>query len=185
MHMNPTTQLQIGHLQNGSLALKALAVLTGTALLALSSYIEVPMLPVPMTLQTLAVTMIGALYGWRLGALTVMAWLGEAMLGLPVLAGGMGGLPYFLGPTAGYLAAFPLAAALTGWLVERGWNGHHLTKAFAAMLAGNALCLVLGAAWLALAFGPEKAILLGVAPFALGGLVKSALGAALLKALTR
>ncbi len=185
MHLNPTSQLQIGHLRNGTLALKALAILTGTALLTLSSYIAVPMLPVPMTLQTLAVTLIGALYGWRLGALTVLAWLGEAMLGLPVLAGGGAGLPVFLGPTAGYLAAFPFAAALTGWLAERGWNGHRPLLAFAAMLLANALCLALGSAWLALAVGPGKALLLGAVPFILGAIVKSALGAALLKSLTR
>ena len=185
MHMNDSTQLQIGHLQNGTLALKALAVLTGTVLLTLSSYIAVPMFPVPMTLQTLAVTMIGALYGWRLGALTVLAWLGEAILGMPVLAGGMGGLPALLGPTAGYLIAFPLAAALTGFLVERGWNGHRPLLAFAAMLLGNGLCLALGFAWLALAIGSRDAILLGVGPFVLGGLVKSLLGAALLKTLAR
>ncbi|MDR3528269.1 MAG: biotin transporter BioY [Rhizomicrobium sp.] len=185
MHLNPTSQLQIGHLKSGSLALKALAVLTGTALLTLSSYIAVPMLPVPMTLQTLAVTVIGALYGWRLGVLTVIAWLGEAMLGLPVLASGGAGLAPFVGPTAGYLAAFPLAAALTGWLAERGWNGHRPLLAFAAMLLGNALCLAFGSAWLTLAIGPVQALLLGTVPFLVGALVKSALGAALLKSLSR
>jgi len=184
--MQMTSQLQIGHLKSGSLALKALAVLTGTALLTLSSYIEVPMLPVPMTLQTLAVTLIGALYGWRLGALTVMAWLGEALLGLPVLAGDhLAGPLAFIGATAGYLAAFPLAAALTGGLAERGWNGHRPLLAFAAMLLGNGLCLGLGSAWLAPAIGPLQALLLGAVPFVLGAIVKSALGAALLKSLAR
>lgn len=170
-------------LQNTSLALRAAAVIAGTGILALSSYIEIPMLPVPMTLQTLAVTMIGALYGWRLGAATIVAWLVEGAAGLPVLAGGAAGLPYFLGPTAGYLLAFPLAAALVGWLTQRRLT--RFLPAFGAMLLGNALCLVLGGAWLAILMGPEKAVMLGIAPFVLGGIVKSALGAAMLKAVSR
>lgn len=171
---------------NSSLGMRALAVIGGTAILTLSSYIEVPMLPVPMTLQTLAVTMIGALFGWRLGAITVLAWLAEAFAGLPVLAGDhLAGPAAFMGATAGYLAAFPLAAALTGWLAEHGCNGRRPLLAFAAMLAGNALCLVLGGAWLSVLVGPAKAVALGVAPFVLGGIVKSALGAALLKAAGR
>ena len=172
-------------LQNGSAALRFGAIVAGTLVLALSSYISVPMIPVPMTMQTLAVTMIGALYGWRLGAATIVAWLIESAMGMPVLAGGMGGLHLFVGPTAGYLFAFPLAGALTGWLAERGWNGEHVVLAFAAMLLGNALCLALGAAWLAVLVGAEKAIVLGVVPFAIGGVVKSVLGAATLKALAR
>jgi biotin transport system substrate-specific component len=161
-----------------------IAVAAGTLLLALSSYVVVPMYPVPMTMQTFAVTLIGALYGWRLGAITVLAWLGEAALGLPVLAAGSGGLARFMGPTAGYLFAFPLAAALTGWLAERGWDGAHWPRAFAAMLFGNALCLALGGVWLAVMVGPEKALIAGVLPFVLGGILKSALGAAALKALS-
>lgn len=78
-------------LADRSIAFKALAVLIGTAFLAVSSWIEVPMFPVPVTMQTFAVTTVGALYGWRLGGLTVLAWLGEAMIGMPVLAGGAGG----------------------------------------------------------------------------------------------
>jgi len=164
------------------LAVQAAAVVLGTLVLALSSQISVPMVPVPVTMQTLAVTLIGAFYGWRLGAVTVIAWLSEAALGLPVLANGGGGLPYFLGPTGGYLFAFPVVAALTGWLAERGWNGGRPVLAFASMLAGNALCLGLGALWLASLIGPERALLAGVVPFLLGGVLKSALGAAILVA---
>src|SRR6478609_6204742 len=87
-------------------AIKAVFVLAGTLILALAS-------------QIFAVTMIGALYGWRLGAATVLAWLAEAAMGFPVLAGGAGGLAPFAGPTAGYLASFPVIAALVGWLAAR------------------------------------------------------------------
>lgn len=168
-----------------SLAWKTGAVLVGTLILALSSRVEVPMYPVPMTMQTLAVTMIGALYGWRLGAITVLAWLAQGALGLPVFAGGLGGIARFFGPTGGYLLAFPIVAALVGWLAERGWNGHRIGLAFAAMLMGNLLCLALGGAWLAVMIGAQKAFAAGVAPFLIGGALKSALGALALRATAR
>lgn len=167
------------------LAWKVGAVLLGTLVLTLSSYIEVPMVPVPMTMQTFAVTLIGALYGWKLGAITIVAWLFEGAVGAPVFAGGAAGLPHIIGPTGGYLLAFPVAGALMGWLAERGWNGDRVGLAFLAMLASNAVCLVLGAAWLASMIGPEKAIQLGVMPFIAGAVVKSCLGAAMLKSLAQ
>ena len=167
------------------LLMQAALLLTGTGVLALASQIAVPMVPVPITLQTLAITMIGVLYGWRLGALTVLAWLGEAMMGLPVLAGGSGGLAPFVGPTAGYLAAFPIIAALAGYLAEKGWTGTHVVKSFLAHLSANILSLAIGGAWLAYLIGVEKGLSLGVTPFILGAVLKSALAAALLMALAR
>ena len=104
---------------------------------------------------------------------------------MPVLAGGASGFLHFLGPTGGYLFAFPLCGALVGWLAERGWNGHHVGLAFLAALIGNAACLVLGAAWLAVMIGIEPAIVHGVLPFILGGVLKSALAAAVLGVLAR
>lgn len=168
-------------LEDRSRGVQFLAVVAGTAILALASRVDVPMVPVPVTLQTLAVTLIGALYGWRLGAVTVLAWLGQAAIGLPVLASGKFGLAPFVGPTAGYLFAFPLVAALTGWLAERGWTGERVVASFSAMLLGNALCLVLGFAWLATLIGPEKAFAVGVAPFLAGAVLKSAVGALALR----
>lgn len=173
------------NLQAQSLAWKAAAVAIGTVVLALASYIEVPLVPVPVNMQTLAVTLIGALYGWRLGALTVVAWLIEAAMGLPVLSGGAAGAQHFVGPTAGYLFAFPLVAAMTGWLAEKGWNGSRPLLAFVSMLAGNALCLALGGMWLAVVIGFDAALQAGVLPFLLGGALKSALAAALLLAFSR
>lgn len=168
-------------LQTRSLGWRVGAVVLGTLFLALSSYIEVPMVPVPVTMQTFAVTLIGALYGWRLGAITIAAWLVEGAVGFPVLAGGAAGASHFVGPTGGYLFAFPLVGALVGWLAERGWNGSRVLLAFAAMVLGNLACLVLGTAWLAVMIGLEQAITFGFLPFLVGGLLKSALGAATLK----
>jgi biotin transport system substrate-specific component len=164
-----------------SLVAKTVFVLAGTLILALASRISVPMVPVPITMQTFAITMIGALYGWRLGAVMVLAWLGEAAIGFPVLAGGAGGVAPFMGPTAGYLVSFPIIAALVGWLAERGWSGNRIVRSFIAHLSVNILCLAIGGAWLAALIGAEKGWLLGVAPFILGAVLKSALAAAVLK----
>ncbi len=172
-------------LRERPLAWQVGAVFLGTLILTLASWIEVPMIPVPMTMQTFAVALVGALYGWRLGGITVLAWLGEAAIGLPVLAGGAGGLPHFLGPTGGYLLAFPLVAMLVGWLVERGWGGGRPGHAFVAMMIAHALCLGLGAAWLSLLIGIESAIVHGVIPFLFGSVLKSALGAGALAVVAR
>ena len=108
----------------------------------------------------------------------MLAWLIEGALGAPVFAGGQAGVLLFVGPTAGYLVSFPLAAALVGYLVERGANGRRSLLAFAAFLAGNLLSLVMGSAWLATLIGVERGLALGFTPFILGALLKSALGAA-------
>jgi biotin transport system substrate-specific component len=171
-------------LANRPLLYKAIAVLIGTALLAVSSWISVPMIPVPVTMQTFAVTMVGALYGWRLGGITVIAWLLQSFVGLPVLADGTPGQIAFAGPTAGYLLSFPVVAAFVGFLAERGLTRNPFT-AFGVMLLGNALCLALGGAWLANMIGFEKAWVFGVAPFIIGGVLKSALAAATIEMLRR
>ncbi len=170
-------------LRERTLGVQIGAVLFGTALMTASSYVSVPMLPVPMTMQTLAATLIGALYGWRLGALTIAVWLLQGALGMPVFSNGGGGLPHLLGPTSGYLFGFVAAAALTGVLAERGWTGDRVALSFLSMLAGTALITLMGWLWLANLIGAEKAFWVGVAPFVLGGIVKSALGAAILKAM--
>lgn len=176
-----STPYSLLRLSERSLSVQVCAVLFGTALMTASSYVSVPMGAVPMTMQTLAATMIGALYGWRLGAITIAVWLMQGALGLPVFSNGTGGIARLTGPTAGYLFAFPIAAAVTGWLAEHGWTGDRIIRSFSAMLIGNTLCLVLGGAWLAGMIGIEKAFWAGVAPFVLGAIVKSALGSAILK----
>jgi biotin transport system substrate-specific component len=181
LHHHEETTFDPLRLGQRSLVVKAIFVLAGTLVLTLASWISVSMVPVPITMQTFAVTMIGALYGWRLGALTILAWLGEAMVGFPVLAGGAGGIAPFIGPTAGYLVSFPIMGVLVGWLAERGWSGDRVVRSFTAHLAANALGLAIGGAWLAMLIGAEKGWLLGVAPFILGAVLKSALAAAVLK----
>lgn len=172
-------------LESRSLIWQLGAVVFGTAFLALSSQISVPMIPVPVTMQTFAVCLIGAVYGPRLGAITICAWLIEGAAGLPVFASGTGGLARFLGSTGGYLLAFPIAGAVTGWLVAKGWNGQRMLLAFAAMMIGHAICLGVGAAWLATQIGFSAALIHGVVPFLVGSVLKSALGAAALKLIPR
>jgi biotin transport system substrate-specific component len=147
--------------------------------LAVASRVSIPVGPVPVTMQTLAVSLVGAILGWRLGAACVVVWLLAGAAGLPVLAGGSGGLAKFLGPSAGYLFAFPLAAAAIGWLVERGWDRGRLLRLFAVMLFGNGICLGVGALWLAHAIGLHPALMKGVIPFLPGAFLKSLLGALL------
>ena len=109
-------------LESRSLGIRITTVAIGTIVLTLSSYITVPMYPVPVTMQTYAILLVAALYGWRMGTLTVLAWLGEAAVGMPVLAGGASGPAVFAGPTAGYIFSWPLITVVVGWLVERGWT---------------------------------------------------------------
>lgn len=154
---------------------RIVAVLAGTAFLSLSSYVTVPMWPVPLTLQTLAVALVGAFYGWRLGGITIVAWLLEGLAGLPVLAGGTGGVLHFFGPTGGYLLSYPLMGMLVGWLVTRGWNGSKPMLAFCAAALSASLCLAMGAVWLSLFVGVAAAFTAGVVPFVLGEILKAGL----------
>jgi biotin transport system substrate-specific component len=147
-------------------------VFHGTLALAAASWVSVPTFPVPVTMQVFAVLVVGALLGPRLGAITVIAWLGEACLGLPVLAHGAAGILPFLGPTAGYLASFPVIAAFVGWLAQRGWT-RSLVRSLPLMLAANAINLAMGATWLAAIFGWHRAFALGVEPFLVGAAVQA------------
>ncbi|HEY0625973.1 MAG TPA: biotin transporter BioY [Allosphingosinicella sp.] len=159
---------------------RLLMVAAGVAILALSSRAQVPMEPVPFTLQTLAVLLSGMLFGWRLGLLIVIAWLAAGAAGLPVFAGGLGGWQRFLGPTGGYLGAFPVAAAAAGWLVERGWNGRRPVHACAAALIGHAVCLLPGTLWLSTFVGRNEAVANGLLPFIPGAILKSVAAVAVL-----
>jgi biotin transport system substrate-specific component len=171
--------------QSGALRAVTLIVL-GTALLTLSAKINLPLPYVPMTLQTLVVLVIGAAYGWRLGGVTVMVYLAEGALGLPVFAGQAGGLAPLTGPTAGYLIGFVAAAFTTGWLSERGWD-RSVPLLFVAMATGHVIILGCGFAWLAfgMKLGVAKAWLVGIAPFVAASVIKNALGALLIPAIRR
>ncbi len=149
--------------------------------LAAQVVIPLPFTPVPVTGQTFAVLLTGALLGSRLGALAMIAYLIEGASGLPFFRGGSGGAHYLLfSPTTGYLLSYPIAAFVTGYFAERGWDKRFLTAA-AAMGVGSMIVLFSGWAWLSLFFRTAtEAFVAGVAPFIIGDVIKIALAAAVL-----
>ena len=170
-----------------------LLAVAGAALVALCAQISFPLptTPVPVTMQTFAVLLVGALYGPRLGAITMLVYLAEGLAGLPVFAVGRSAwspssvpaLPVIVGPTAGYLFACPLAAALVGALAARGWD-RRVASAVPAMLLGNLAILLCGFLWLAAATWALKgAVSIGallatsVLPFLPGDAIKLGLAA--------
>lgn len=170
-----------------SLGAKALAVLAGSALIAIAAQVHVPMYPVPMTLQTLAVLVVGLSLGARMGAVTVLAYLAEGAMGLPVFAEGKNAIA-FMGPTAGFLVGFAGMAWLVGLAADRGVRGFLPTALVA--VAASLLLYVPGAAWAMLAdrlfgFDASKwgADTLGMiwayymAPFLIGDIAKAVIAA--------
>ena len=172
--------------QNGAARLGAQIVLAvlGTLLLTLSAKSKVVLGPVDMSLQTLAVLLIAASFGFRLGVATLLLYLAEGAMGFPVFQSSPEkgvGIAYMLGTTGGYLAGFVVMAAIVGWAADRGFDRNPI-RLFGVMLAANAIMLTMGFAWLAHLFGPETAWAAGVVPFIAGDLVKVALAAALVPA---
>ena len=164
-------------------ALRAIALmLLGTVALWLSAKIQVPLWPVPITMQTFVVLTLGVAYGWRLAGATLLLYLAEGAIGLPVFAGNWSegaGIKHLAGPTAGYLFGFVIAAAIVGRLAERGWDRNAVT-AGAAMAIGNLVIYAAGIAWLGAMIGYGTAIDVGLLPFLVGDALKIALGACLL-----
>lgn len=149
----------------------------GSAVVALAAQVNVPMVPVPMTLQTLAVLAIGGAYGARLGAATLALYALEGAIGLPVFAEMKAGMAVLTGPTGGYIIGFILAAGLVGWLAERGWD-RSILKMFAAMMLGAVVLYIPGLAWLhQFTSGLSQTYEWGLGPFIVGDLVKAALAA--------
>lgn len=168
-----------------SAARLALLAVLGSLLLWASAKLQVPFWPVPMTMQTAVVLGLAALYGRRLALATVALYLAEGALGLPVFVGtperGLG-LAYMAGPTGGYLLGYLAATAL----VSRGLETTRRPLAvLGLMLAGAAVVLGCGFAWLSVLIGPAAALKGGVLPFLVGDLLKAALAAAVAVAILR
>lgn len=173
----------------GNAALRNLMLaVVGSLALWLSAKIQVPFYPVPMTMQTFVVLVIGMAFGWRLGGATILLYLAEGAVGLPVFAGtperGIG-LAYMMGPTGGYLVGFFFSAVVVGWLAERGWD-RRVIPTLVAMVAGTAIIFALGVLWLGAFIGWDQPVLdLGLVPFLPGAAFKIALAAAVLPAIWR
>jgi len=146
--------------------------LIGTVFLAISSKIKIPFYPVPMTMQTLVVLMIGIAFGWKLGVATITLYLFEGIIGLPVFSGtpekGIG-LVYFTGPTMGYLIGFLVAVFFAG-----KFNfDKNLIKNFLKLTFATSFIYILGMLWLGGLIGWDKPIFkLGAQPFLLAELFK-------------
>ncbi|MBF5078645.1 biotin transporter BioY [Paracoccus sp. NBH48] len=167
-----------------SLGAKIGLTLAAAALIALGAKVQVPFWPVPMTLQTLAVLVIAAGLGPRLGLAAMGAYMAAGLAGLPVFAGsperGLG-LAYLAGPTTGFLIGMALSMIVTGALAQ----GRDLGMRAVAMLAGTVAIYVPGLIWLSAFVPADRLLAVGVAPFILGDMVKIALGALTLQAVTR
>lgn len=150
-------------------------------LTALAAQIVIPIGPVPITAQTFAVLLTGALLGSRLGAMAMIAYLIEGGAGLPFFYGGHGGIAHLFGPTGGYLVAFPAAAFITGAFAENGWDKRFIT-AVAAMFVGSIVILLAGWAWFSLVMHTPMlvAFKLSVLPHIVGDIIKVFLAAAVL-----
>ncbi len=168
--------------------------LLGSAFVAVSAQIYVPLEPVPITGQTFAVLVVGMAFGWRLGAATLLLYMAEGAVYIPVFAKLSAGPAVIVGPTGGYIVGFVVAAAVVGYLAQRGWDRNVGLTAL-AMLIGNLAIYLPGVPWLAAfyagpgmeyiaATGAETAfgaaLAAGAAPFLVGDALKLALAACVL-----
>jgi biotin transport system substrate-specific component len=150
-------------------------------LTALAAQVVIPIGPIPITGSTFAVLLTGALLGSRLGAMAMIAYLIEGASGLPFFSGGHGGLLHLMGPTGGYLIAFPAAAYVTGAFAEHGWDRRFLTAA-AAMAIGSMIIMLSGWAWFSVLMhtSPMLTVYATIIKFIPGDIIKIALAAAVL-----
>lgn len=170
-----------------SISRNALLLVGGALLIALLAQIEIPLRPIPVTMQTLGVFLVGAALGWKRGFAAVALYVLMGAVGLPVFASGKSGLFTAAGtllPALGYLLAFPFAAAATGWLVERFALDRKPLGAAAAMLVASTIIYAVGLVWLGSALNLQGQALLnaGLTPFLIGDALKIALAAVLLPA---
>ena len=163
--------------------LNIILVLFGTLLLALSSKVQVPFWPVPMTMQTFAVFIIGMTFGSKLAFFTLILYLFEGAIGLPVFAKG-GGLLYLTGPTAGYLYGMTIAAGVVGYLAERNFNDSYIKSLFSLLIA-TSIIFIIGVGYLGSVIGYEKALAGGLYPFLPSELFKIALAVAIIPSITK
>lgn len=181
----PLVSLALPEARAARMGMQVLLVVLGTLVLIISAKTRVVLGPVDISLQTLAVLLIAATFGLRLGVATLLLYMAEGALGLPVFQGtpekGLG-VAYMLGTTGGYLAGFVVMAAIVGWAADRCWDRNPV-KLAGAMLVAEAVMLAMGFAWLAQLIGAEKAWQFGVVPFVVGDLVKVALAACLMPGL--
>jgi biotin transport system substrate-specific component len=172
--MNATIATSLWPAARSNWLVQLFLVALGVAILTISSKLSVPLWPVPVTMQTLAIFLIGAVYGPALALSTVLVWLAGSAAGLPVLEGMKSGPAVFFGGTGGYLVGFPIAAWLAGWVTSRDKGRSWLTALVAFVLA-EVVIMVLGFSWLSAIKDMNIAWLYGVKPFIIGDALKIAI----------
>lgn len=183
--MRPLVSLALPEKGVSRLAAQALLAIGGTLLLTVSAKTKVFLGPVDISLQTLAVLLIASAFGMRLAVATLLLYMAEGAMGLPVFQSSPEkgvGLAYMLGTTGGYLAGFVAMAAIAGWAADRGFDRNPF-KLFGAFMVAEVVMMAMGFAWLAVLIGADKAWQFGVAPFVVGDLIKVALAASLVPAI--
>ena len=160
-----------------------LLVLFGTILLAISAKIQLPFWPVPMTMQTFVIFLIGMTYSVRLSFITVSMYLFEGALGLPVFASG-GGIAYLVGPTSGYLYGMIISSVVISYLANLGFSKTYF-KTSISLLIGSFIIFLFGILYLGSIIGYEKAIIAGLLPFIPSELFKIALAVSLIPSIQK
>ena len=160
-----------------------LAIILGSIALTISAKIKIPFYPVPMTMQTFVVFIIGMVYGAKLAFFTLIFYLIEGALGLPVFAKG-GGLLYLTGPTAGYLYGMTVAAGVIGYFAERGYNESYF-KSFISLIVGTFIIFLFGVGYLGSVIGYDKALAGGLYPFIPSEFFKIGLAIAIIPSITK
>ena len=159
-------------------------ILSGAVLTAVAAQIAIPMWPVPITGQTFAVLLVGAVLGASRGAISMISYFSMGAAGLPVFTGMVSGITF--GTTFGYLVGFIAAAAVVGWLAQLNWQ-KKVTGVLASFLIGNSVIYLFGLPWLAFALSNlnlasdlSAVVAAGLVPFLIGDAIKMVLAAAAL-----
>jgi len=176
----------ITQLIRGRAEMNVLLIVSASVLIAIAAQIAVPLpfTPVPLTMQPLAVILVGVTLGSARGSAAAALYLLEGFAGMPVFAEGHAGVFWATAATAGFLWSYPLAAWVAGRVSERGW-GSTTMRAIAGMLAALAVIYIGGWSWLSIAMGARGAFIAGVQPFVLADIIKVAIGAAMLPHMQR
>ncbi|MFP5290365.1 MAG: biotin transporter BioY [Actinomycetes bacterium] len=172
-----------------TLVTDAALVIAGTALVAALAQVAIPLWPVPVTGQTLAVLLVGASLGAARGAASLGLYALLGAIGLPIYSDAASGWSVLVGPTGGYIIGFVLSAAIVGWAAERRWDRGWL-KAAVTFIGGSLVVFAVGLPWLSYSLGGfglpndlQSTLVAGFYPFIIGGLIKAGIAAALLPAI--
>lgn len=164
-----------------TLVMDVVLVVAGAALVTVLAQVAIPLWPVPITGQTLAVLLVGSTLGAARGAISMVLYALLGLVGLPVYSDGSHGATVLFGATGGYIVGFIISAALVGWLAERQWD-RKVLKAIVTFVAGSVVVFAVGLPWLAVVLHTDLPTTLqyGLYPFILGGVIKAVIAAGLL-----